>query len=271
MTKNTLSLLDRVISASSKPGDVVLDPFCGCGTSIEAAQRLKRQWVGIDITHYAITLINSRLNASFPELKIDIEGRPEDLAGARDLARRDAYQFQWWANWLVGVQNYREHKKGADRGIDGIIFFPNGPRGVGRVVISVKSGKLKADDVRALSHVVQREKAEIGLLVTLEEPSQKMISDAASAGIVRAPNDPYPRLQILTVEELLKGARPKLLPAIALPELDRRASRRKFEKEVTKQLGFNFVFANSAAAKTSRVIDHLDPQIVTSVYQRSRG
>ena len=87
-----------------------------------------------------------------------------------------------------------------------------------------------------------RETAEIGLLVTLEEPSQKMISDAASAGIVRAPNDPYPPLQIFTVEELLKGARPKLPPAIALPELDRRANRRKFEKEVTKQLGFNFVF-----------------------------
>jgi site-specific DNA-methyltransferase (adenine-specific) len=154
-TQKPLSLLERVISASSNPDDVVLDPFCGCGTSIEAAQRLKRHWIGIDITHYAITLINGRLNAAFPKLRIDIEGRPEDLAGARELADRDPYQFQWWANWLVGVQNYREHKKGPDRGIDGIIFFPNGPRGVGRVLVSVKSGKLKADDITALSHVVR--------------------------------------------------------------------------------------------------------------------
>jgi site-specific DNA-methyltransferase (adenine-specific) len=267
-TQKPLALLERVIMASSKPGQIVLDPFCGCGTTIEAAQKLGRQWIGIDITHYAVTLIEGRLAASFPNLKIAIDGRPEDMRAARLLAERDPYQFQWWANWLIGVQNYREHKKGPDRGVDGIIFFPNGPRGVGRVVVSVKSGKLRPDDIRALSLVVQREKAELGLLVTLESPTPKMLNDADGSGIVRAPNDPYPRLQIVTIEELLKGKRPKLPPAIDLPEIDRRASRRRFEKEISKQLGFNFVFANSTAAKGSSVVDYLDPKIVTRMYQR---
>lgn len=261
-TQKPVALLERVISASTKPGDVVLDPFCGCGTTIEAAQTLGRQWIGIDITHYAISLIDGRLNRAFPDLKIDVSGRPEDMAAARDLAARDPFQFQWWANWLVGVQNYREHKKGPDRGIDGVIFFPNGPRGIGRVVVSVKSGKLKPDDVRALTHVVQRESAEIGLLVTLEEPSQKMIADAASAGIVRAPRDSYPKLQIVTVEQLLKGLRPQLPPAIDLPEIDRRASRKKYEKEISKQLGFQFVFSNTPQAKTADMIDYLDPRLL---------
>jgi site-specific DNA-methyltransferase (adenine-specific) len=268
-TQKPLSLLERVILASSNPGHLILDPFCGCGTTIEAAQKLGRRWIGIDITHYAVSLIDGRLAASFPGLKVDIEGRPEDMRAARLLAERDPYQFQWWANWLVGVQNYREHKKGPDKGIDGIIFFPNGPRGVGRVVVSVKSGKLKPDDIRAVTHVVEREKAQMGLLVTLEEPSPKMLTDAASAGIVRAPSEPYPRLQIATVADLLKGVRPKLPPAVNLPEIERRASRRKFEEAISKQMDFKFVFANSSLARTSSVVDHLDPAIVTSIYQRS--
>ena len=151
-----------------------------------------------------------------------------------------------------------------------VSYFFQMVRGVSaEFVVSVKSGKLKADDIRALSHVVQREKAEIGLLVTLDDPTPKMIADAAAAGIVRAPNDPYPRLQIVTIEDLLRGVHPKLPPAIDLPEIDRRASRRKFEQAVTKQLGFHFVFANSPAAKTSGVVDHLDPKLITASYQRA--
>jgi site-specific DNA-methyltransferase (adenine-specific) len=261
-TQKPLALLDRILSLASRPGDVVLDPFCGCGTTIESAQRLGRSWVGIDVTHYAISLIESRLRASFPDLEIDIDGRPEDLNAARALAERDPYQFQWWANWMVGVQNYRERKRGPDRGIDGIIFFPNTPHGVGRIVVSVKSGKLKADDIRALTHVRERENAQLGILVTLEDPTSKMKTDAAAMGIVRVQRDPYPRLQIITVEELLKGQKPSLPPAIQLPELERRASRKQFERELTDQLSFTFVFANSAAARTSDVIDHLAPSIV---------
>ncbi|MEX2167421.1 MAG: DNA methyltransferase [Methyloceanibacter sp.] len=261
-TQKPLALLERIIAASSNPDQLVLDPFCGCGTTIEAAQNLERQWVGVDVTHYAISLIDNRLRASFPSLKINIEGRPEDLEAARALAENDPYQFQWWANWLVGVQNYRERKRGPDRGIDGIIFFPNTPHGVGRVVVSVKSGKLKADDIRALTHVVEREGAQLGLLVTLETPTQKMIADAASAGIVRVQREPFPRLQIITIAELLQGTKPPLPRAIRLPEIERRASRRKFEKELSQQTEFTFVFANTAAAKASDVIDYLDPSII---------
>ncbi len=129
--------------------------------------------------------------------------------------------------------------------------------------MSVKGGKLKADDVRALSGVVHRERAQLGLLVTLEEPSKKMIADAAAVGIVRAPNNPYPKLQIITIEQLLRGIKPNMPAAIELPEVERRASRRQFEKEVRRQLDFRFVFATSPASRTSDVVDHLDPAILT--------
>ncbi len=140
-TQKPLALLQRVIEASSNEGDLVLDPFCGCGTTIEAAQRMGRNWIGIDVTHYAITVIEERLAKHFNGLKPPIIGRPEDLEAAWDLAGRDKYQFQWWANWLVGVQNYREHHRGGDGGIDGKIFFKNGPLGTGRVIVSVKGGR----------------------------------------------------------------------------------------------------------------------------------
>jgi site-specific DNA-methyltransferase (adenine-specific) len=260
-TQKPVALLERVIASATNEGDVVLDPFCGCGTTIEAAQRLGRRWIGIDITHYAVTLIKNRIESIVDDLEIAITGRPEDLDDARALFRNDPFQFQWWANWLVGVQNYRE-RRGPDRGIDGIIFFRNGPYGIGRVVVSVKGGKLKADDIRALSGVVLREKAEMGLLVTLEEPTKKMIADAAAAGIVRAPNEAFPKLQIVTVADLMDGRRPSLPAAIELNEVDRRASRRQLEKSVTDQLSFRFVFPNSSKAKTSPVVDHLDPSIL---------
>lgn len=140
-TQKPLALLQRIIAASSREGDVVLDPFCGCGTTVEAAERLGRQWIGIDVTHYAVTLIESRLKANHPFAQFDVHGRPEDVASARDLARRDKHQFQWWAAWRVGAQTYREEKRGADRGIDGNILFKNGPYGDGRIIISVKGGE----------------------------------------------------------------------------------------------------------------------------------
>jgi site-specific DNA-methyltransferase (adenine-specific) len=140
---------------------VVLDPFCGCGTTIEAAERLNRQWLGMDVTHYAITLIETRLRKAHPEASYAVHGRPEDLEGARDLARRDKHQFQWWAAWLLGAQRYREEKRGADRGIDGDIFFANGPYGHGRIIVSVKGGEhVGPAMVRELLGVIERERAE---------------------------------------------------------------------------------------------------------------
>ncbi|MGA3302584.1 MAG: DNA methyltransferase [Methylovirgula sp.] len=212
-TQKPTQLLERIISASSNPDSVILDPFCGCGTSVEAAENLGRQWIGIDVTHYAITLIETRLRKTHPAAKYEVSGRPINFSGASDLARRDKHQFQWWAAWLLGAQTY-ETKKGADRGIDGNIYFQNGPFGFGRIIISVKGGdNLGPAMVRELSGVVQREEAEMGILVTLGEPTKAMIADAAGAGFV--PNSAHgrlPRIQIATIANLLAGRMPKMPP-----------------------------------------------------------
>lgn len=212
-TQKPLALLERIISASSASEGVVLDPFCGCGTTIEAAQKLSRRWVGIDVTHYATTLIERRLAKTHPDTTFTVHGRPSDVAGARDLARRDKYQFQWWAAWLLGAQTY-ETKKGADRGIDGNIYFANGPYGTGRIVISVKGGdNVSPVMVRELSGVLQREDAQMGILVTLTEPTKSMLADAAGAGFVgKSGHGRLPRVQIATIADLLDRRFPKLPP-----------------------------------------------------------
>jgi site-specific DNA-methyltransferase (adenine-specific) len=184
-TQKPLALLERIIDASSNPGDLVLDPFCGCGTTIAAAEKLGRRWAGIGVTHLSIALQKYRLEQSFPGIKFNVVGEPEDLGAARQLASDDRYQFQWWALSLVrarplgGEAGSREGKKGSDKGIDGVITFlddaTNKPK---RALIQVKSG-----DIRDLVGTVEREKAEIGVFVTLEEPSRDMIAEAAAAGL----------------------------------------------------------------------------------------
>jgi site-specific DNA-methyltransferase (adenine-specific) len=211
-TQKPLGLLERIIKATSEPGATILDPFCGCGTSVEAAEKLDREWIGIDVTHYAITLIEKRLS-KYPNAKYTVHGRPTDLAGARNLAQRDKYQFQWWAAWLLGAQTY-ESKKGADRGIDGNIYFANGPYGFGRIIISVKGGDhVSPVMVRELSGVLQREDAEMGILVTLADPTKAMQSDAVGAGFVsKSAHGRIPRVQIATIADLLDKRYPKLPP-----------------------------------------------------------
>lgn len=226
-TQKPLALLDRIIEASSNKDDVVLDPFCGCGTSLESAQKNGRQWIGIDIAHYAMTLIEGRLKAKYPNVSYSVLGRPTDLAGARELARRDKYQFQWWAAWRLGSQTYREDKKGADRGIDGNIYFHNGPYGVGRIIASVKGGEnVGVQMVRDLRGVIEREEAEMGVMVTLVEPTDPMLSEAANAGFVsKSAHGRLPRLQVVTVAEILAGSMPKL-PPLPQPERIQRTARR---------------------------------------------
>jgi len=207
-TQKPQALLERIISASSKEGDVILDPFCGCGTAVHAAQKLKRNWIGIDITHLAISLIEKRLRDAFKHgLEFEVHGTPKDLDGARDLAMRDKYQFQWWAVSLVDAQPFQGKKKGADGGIDGVKYFRDlDKEGVRKIVVSVKGGGLKADDVRALNHVREREKAEIALLISLEQPTKGMCADAATAGFYDSPTGrKVPRMQLLTIEGLLSG------------------------------------------------------------------
>ena len=223
-TQKPLALLERIIEASSNPGDTVLDPFCGCGTSVAAAQTLERKWVGIDITHLSIALLKYRLkkmfeqNALEKEIEFDVIGEPEDLGAARQLAQDDRYQFQWWALSLVramplgGKTGSKKGKKGADRGIDGIIRFTDDePQ---RVLVQVKSGNVKSGDVRDLVGTVDRENAAMGIFITLESPTKPMLKEAVSAGFYhsRGWGKDYPRIQILTIEELLNGTSVKMPP-----------------------------------------------------------
>ncbi len=224
-TQKPVTLLERIITTSSNPGDVVLDPFCGCGTAVHAAQKLGRQWIGIDITHLAISLIERRLKDAFPGIEFEVHGTPKDLDGARDLALRDKYQFQWWALSLIDAQPYAGKKKGADSGIDGLIYFKADAKTTGRVIVSVKGGEnVGVTMVRDLKGVLEREKAPIGIFLTLNRPTRPMEAEAAAAGFYENDFGRYPRLQIITVDDALKGARPRL-PVVDTGAAFRRAGR----------------------------------------------
>lgn len=216
-TQKPLALLERVILSCSNPGDVVLDPFCGCGTTISAAQKFGRRWIGIDVTYLAIEIIKNRLAASFPGEDLYREyGAPTDLEGARQLAETDPLEFQRWVVPVIGAQHAGEDAKlklGPDRGIDGYIRFQDDPTGKSkRVLISVKSGGTGPRDVRDLRGTMEREGAPIGVMVTLQPPTREMRLEAARAGAwsspVFDPHREFDRIQFLTIAEILKGARP---------------------------------------------------------------
>jgi site-specific DNA-methyltransferase (adenine-specific) len=220
-TQKPLALLERIIQASSNPGNVILDPFCGCGTAVAAAQKLGRKWIGIDITHLSIALQKYRLQEMFPGVKFQVIGEPEDLGAARQLAQDDRYQFQWWALSLIrakplgGQEGSKTGKKGSDKGIDGIINFVDDAGGKSkRVIVQVKSGHVKSGDIRDLVGTVQREQGAIGVFITLEPPSRDMKTEAASAGFYHSIGwgKDYPRVQILSIAELLQGAEVKMPP-----------------------------------------------------------
>src|SRR6266436_3467167 len=210
-TQKPLALLLRLVQSSSDLGHVVLDPFCGCGTTIHAAQKLQREWIGIDITHLAISLIEKRLKDAFPGIKYEVHGTPKDLEGARALAAQDKYQFQWWAVSLVNAVPYGGKKKGADSGIDGHIYFKPDGKTTEKAVVSVKGGEnVSVPMIRDLGHVVERERAKIGLFITLAEPTKPMQTEAIKAGFYETPYGKYPKIQLLTIEELFKGKKPQL-------------------------------------------------------------
>jgi DNA modification methylase len=210
-TEKPLALLERVIRASSNEGDVVLDPFCGCGTTVVAAQMMNRRWIGIDITHLAITLIRHRLRDRFEgSAKYEVIGEPVSLPDAMALAKQDRYQFQWWALGLVDARP-EEEKKGADSGVDGRLYFHDEARAAQtkKMVLQVKSGHVTVKDVRDLRGVMERDKAQIAALITLEEATKPMVAEAAKAGFYKSLwwNKKFPRLQILTIADLLAGKR----------------------------------------------------------------
>ena len=212
-TQKPQALLERIIQASSNEGDVVLDPFCGCGTAIAAAQKLNRNWIGIDITHLAGALMKNRLKTAFnilPGKDYRVVGEPVDVGSARALAKQDRFQFEFWAISLLEAfpREKKNKKRGADQGVDGVVYFVDGPkRAMHKAIVQVKSGHVQSSLIRDLVGTVEREQASMGLFITLEPPTQPMTKEAVSAGLYHSEvwQRDYPKIQIRTVEELLAG------------------------------------------------------------------
>ena len=204
-TQKPLALLEVILEASSKPGDVVLDPFCGCGTTIAAAEKLGRHWVGIDITYLAISLIKSRLTG-MGSADYQVLGEPTTTDDAEQLAQDDPYQFQWWALGLIGARP-AEGKKGADHGIDGrLFFFDEGTTKAKQMIVSVKAGKVQVSHVRDLRGVLDREQAQVGvLLIPSTSPPSRCGRRPRARASTQSPWGNHPRMQLVTVGQLLAG------------------------------------------------------------------
>ena len=230
-TQKPAALLERIVQASSNEGDVVLDPFCGCGTAVVAAEKLKRRWTGIDVTHLAVALMKNRLKTAFdivPGRDYEVVGEPADVGGARVLAEQDRYQFQFWAMSLLEAFPREQAKRGTDRGIDGVVYFIDGPRrSPQKAIVQVKSGRVSSPLIRDLKGTVEREKAALGLFITLEEPTRDMRTEAVSAGFYRSEvwQRDFPKLQIRTVEELLDGRGFELPPHPSMYQAAQRVGR----------------------------------------------
>ena len=214
-TQKPVTLLERIIASSSDPDDVVLDPFCGCGTTVHAAQKLGRRWIGIDVTHIAVSLIERRLRDAFgKDADFRTLGVPKTVDAARDLAARDKNEFEKWAVSLIpGAQPYRTGK-GADGGIDGIVRLKVSARDYGKAIIEVKGGGVSVDQVHKLKSVIEREKATTGVFLTLNEPTKKMVAEAASAGFEETAFGRVPRIQIVTIVDILERYKYPRLPGL---------------------------------------------------------
>lgn len=265
-TQKPLALLDRILQASTNPGDLILDPFCGCGTSVAAAQASDRAWIGIDVAFHAIKVVEQRILAESPSAQFDVDGVPRDFEAAQRLASNDKFQFQWWANYLVGVQALKEVKKGPDRGIDGQMFFMNGPHGWGRIITSVKGGQhVGARDVREFKAVIARERAEMGLFICLNEPTRDMSAEAAAFGFVDTAHGHLPKLQLVSIADWFRGKRP-VIPSLG------HVSREFFSTEKQKPKAgrrpdpnspeFRFSFPNQK--RDDNVVVHLNPAMAAA-------
>lgn len=215
-TQKPVALLERIISASSNPGDVVLDPFCGCGTTVDAAQRLGRKWIGIDITYLAIDVIIKRLRHTYGNEvfeSISVDGIPKDMAAARALFAHSPLDFERWAVSMVNAEP--NEKQVGDKGVDGVARFPLGKGKIGKLLVSVKGGKtITPAMVRDLAGTVATQSAQMGVLITLS-PATKGVSEAISRGGVYthpANGQKFPRLQHITIADLLKDKRPQVPP-----------------------------------------------------------
>lgn len=238
-TQKPEALLERIIKASSNKGDWVLDPFVGCGTCVSVSEKLGRNWVGIDITPLAIDIIKERLNKQYSNIKIEIDGLPKDMEGARTLATKcgtsGRFDFQYWVLSLLNATptkgKSKSHKKGKDEGIDGIIKFENSNKEIEKLIVSVKSGKnVSVTEIRDLNGVIEREEAVGGLYVTLHEPTRDMVKETVVSGTYTYFNRNIRKIQIVKVEDLLVGIRPDI-PNIQVPYKE--AIRVKLPEKVT--------------------------------------
>jgi site-specific DNA-methyltransferase (adenine-specific) len=213
-TQKPRALLERIIAASSNPGDIVLDPFCGCGTAVDAAQKLGRKWIGIDVTHIAIGMIEDRMRSGYPGIAFETIGVPRDLASAERLAEEDPHQFQQWVSWQVG--GFPREKKGGDKGVDGWFNYLAAKGRIETGVISVKAGDhVNPNMVRDLGRVMERDKHRFGLFVMKGLPTKGMRDEAASQPVIETEFGRFPALQFVTLAELFAGLRPKLPPLIS--------------------------------------------------------
>ena len=219
-TQKPIALLERILAASSNEGDIVLDPFCGCGTTVHAAQKMGRKWLGIDVTHLAVGLIQRRLREAFPLAEFQVLGTPRDLGAAKALAEADKHQFQLWALSMIdNAVPYKGGRKGADGGVDGYVYFQvTTERGegktnrtdTGKAIVSIKGGGVGDSQVKDLITTIDHEGAQMGLFVTLLPPTKPMVARAAAAGFYEAGGKSYPKVQILTIEQLFDGKRPEM-------------------------------------------------------------
>ncbi len=212
-TQKPLALLERILAASSNEGDMVLDPFCGCGTTVHAAQKLNRRWIGIDVTHLAIGLIKRRLSEAFKGVTFDIVGVPQDVGGAATLAEADKYEFQKWALSMIDAVPYKGGKKGGDGGVDGYVYFKPDGKVTEKAIVSVKGGaSLTPAMVKDLVVTVDNEKAKMGIFLTLTPPTKGMVTEAAKAGFYKTDYGQFPKIQIVTVEQLFAPSNPIQMP-----------------------------------------------------------
>ena len=214
-TQKPTALLERIIRSSTNDGDVILDPFCGCGTAIEAAQKLNRKWMGIDVTHLAIGLIEQRMKDAF-DMTVDVRGSPIDMEGARDLARRNKFQFEQWAVMRIPHMRPKE-KPGGDHGVDGTGYFKT-PDGYGKAIASIKGGQnVNPGMVRDLAGAMETAGADLGVFLCLAEPTKGMIREAASHGTYSLGEfESCPKVQIWTIKQHFAGVPPNLPPMVGM-------------------------------------------------------
>lgn len=263
-TQKPTQLLERVIEASTDPDDWVLDPFCGCGTAIDAAEKLHRHWIGIDITYLAVNVIKRRMHEAYPRARFRIEGEPQELEAAQALAK-DRYQFQWWALSLINARpvgsstGSREGRKGADEGVDGWLRFNDANGRAERIVVQVKSGHVGVKDIRELRDVVSRQRAAMGIFITLEEPTSEMVKEERATEPFKHPtwHHEYPAIQILTVKDLLRGKVPDIPPTINPYQEAQVAKKRPEGRNETLSFGSLHTFETKRSGKGSGTQDRL--------------